>query len=137
MADKKDLEQQTTNQYSTMCRQLGEYINFVREEKGISLRDFYKQTSVSIAVMSDLENGVKVPRVETLLKIALALEIPLYFIFGNKFVPPEFKYDDKNLHKKPRSEELLRNTLLNLAYNKDEVKDIMNFVEFTKSKRSK
>ena len=139
MATKQlDLETRTKELYETMCRLLGEYINFVREEKGISLRELYRQTNISIAVLSDIENGQKLPRFETLIKLVLALDIPLHFVFGNKFSGAEFKSienDIKVKSKKPRADEILRNTLLNLGYNKDEMKDIINFAEFTKFKR--
>ena len=39
----------------------------------------------SFAVISDLENGNKIPRFETLLMLMLKLEIPLNFIFDKKF----------------------------------------------------
>lgn len=130
-----NLEEETKETYASMCRRIGEYINYVRENKGISLRELYRRTNISIAVLSDIENGQKLPRYETLIKLALALGIPLEFLFGTKFAP-SFKYNDKSV-KKPRADESIRNTFLNAGFSKDETKEIMNFIEFTKSKRNK
>ncbi len=131
-----NLEKETQETYESMCRRIGEYINYVRENKGISLRELYRRTNISIAVLSDLENGQKLPRYETLIKLCIALEIPLEFIFGAKFVPL-FRFNDKSGVKTPRSHDIIRNTFLNAGFNKDETKEIMNFVEFIKYKRSK
>lgn len=130
---KNNLELKTTEIYESMCRCIGEHINYVREQNNISLRKLYSLTNISIAVLSDIENGIKLPRIETLIKLALALNIPLDYLFGNKFV-----HDNEcssKFCKKPRQDEIIRTMFLNKGFNKDEVKDIMNFVEFTKAKR--
>ena len=51
--------------YSNLCKQYGEYFNYVREQKGLSLRELSRQTNISIALISLLENGDKLPRIET------------------------------------------------------------------------
>lgn len=131
-----NLEKETQETYAGMCRRIGEFINYVREDKGISLRELYRRTSISIAVLSDIENGQKLPRYETLIKLCIALEIPLEFIFGTKFLPLFAKYNNSAAIKIPRVDEIIRNTLLNAGFNKDETKKIMSFVEYIKYKRS-
>jgi hypothetical protein len=82
-----------------------------------------------------MENGKKL-RYETLLKLNLALGIPLEFMFGTKFAPHS-KAKDKPVTVKARKGEIIRNDLLQEGYTKDEVKEIMNFIEFIESKRQK
>ena len=77
------LEAETKNVYEQMCRMIGTHINREREKKGISLREMYRRTNISIAVMSDIENGLKLPRIETLIKLLIELDIPLSDIFGS------------------------------------------------------
>ncbi len=131
---KANLEKLTELIYSQMCLYAGEYINHVRKKEGISLRELYRQTNISIAVLSDLENGLKMPRLETLIKLAVTLGIPLDILF-EKILPKQRLYmcNDSSY----RDDNSVRTSLLNEGCSKDEVKEIMNFVEFTKSKRSK
>ena len=130
-----DIEKYTKLTYENMCRGIGEYINYIRESRDISLRELYRRSNISIAVLSDIENGLKLPRIETLIKLALVLDIRLEVFFSTKFLPcqPFVTAHSQQL----RENGTIRNALLNARFNKDEVKDIMNFIEFTKSKRNK
>lgn len=114
--------------YSNLCKQYGEYFNYVREQKGLSLRELSRQTNISIALISLLENGDKLPRIETLIRLVLALEIPFGEVFGNKSNGMEFTYNREKVVK--RDDEALRKALLRLGCNKDDIKDIMEFIEF-------
>lgn len=119
--------------YQRMCRLIGEHINRVREEKHISLRKLSKDTSISIAVLSDLENGKKLPRFETLIKLLVTLNIPLDVLFNQRFLP-EQTLDSKNTQLKGSA---ARKALLDSGFSKNEVKEIDNYIEFVKSKRDK
>ena len=68
----------------------GEYFNYTREQKGLSLRELSKKTNISIALISLLENGDKLPRIETIIRLVLALVIPFNEIFGRKATGLEF-----------------------------------------------
>ena len=114
--------------YSNLCKQYGEYFNYVREQKGLSLRELSRQTNISIALISLLENGDKLPRIETLIRLVLALEIPFGEVFGHKSNGMDFTYNREKVVK--RDDESLRKALLRLGCNKDDIKDIMEFIEF-------
>ena len=114
--------------YSNLCKQYGEYFNYVREQKGLSLRELSRQTNISIALISLLENGDKLPRIETLIRLVLALEIPFGEVFGHKSHGMDFTYNREKVVK--RDDEALRKALLRLGCNKDDIKDIMEFIEF-------
>ena len=126
------LERKTKNVYEQMCRMIGAYINKVREEKGISLREMYRRTNISIAVLSDIENGQKLPRIESLIKLALALDIPMSDIFGSKLYPDFVIKPFKQV-----KEELLKNPPIHYDFSKDELKELKDFVEYIKFKRNK
>ena len=57
---------------------VSERLRVVRERKGLSQGDIEKRTGLLRCYISRVENGHTVPAVETLEKIARALEIPLY-----------------------------------------------------------
>lgn len=67
---------------------LGERLKTIRKEKNLSQADIEKRTGLLRCYVSRVENGHTVPSVETLEKIAQALEIPLYQLFYEGDQPP-------------------------------------------------
>lgn len=124
----KNLSDETDRIYKELCVKYGEFFNFKREEKGLSLRELSKQTNISIALISLLENGDKLPRIETLIKLMSALDIPYNEIFGKKASDIEFNPSPKK--QKSRTDEELRNILLKYGCDKDDIKDIIQFIQF-------
>jgi transcriptional regulator with XRE-family HTH domain len=57
--------------------ELGQYLRRKRELARLSLRDVAKQTQVSAATLSRIENGTGVPDTPTLARIARWLNVPL------------------------------------------------------------
>lgn len=60
----------------------------LRAEKKLSQRDIEKRTGLERCYISKVENGYIVPTVETLEKMAGALEVPLYRLFYDDEAPP-------------------------------------------------
>jgi transcriptional regulator with XRE-family HTH domain len=60
---------------------VGERLRAIREMKNMSQGDIEKRTGLLRCYLSRVENGHTVPAIETLEKIAHAMEIPLYQIF--------------------------------------------------------
>jgi transcriptional regulator with XRE-family HTH domain len=60
---------------------IGDRLRAVREEKKLSQGDIEKRTGLLRCYISRVENGHTVPAIETLEKMARALEIPLYQLF--------------------------------------------------------
>ena len=61
----------------------------LRESKKLSQGDIEKRTGLLRAYISRVENGHTVPAIETLEKLARALEVPLYQLFYDGDKPPE------------------------------------------------
>jgi len=62
----------------SFAKSLGPRIRALRLKKGISLKHFEaKENSIDRHVLSDIENGKKVPNVYTLFRISLILDVPL------------------------------------------------------------
>src|ERR1700747_3309498 len=60
---------------------LGERLRTVREQKELSQGDVEKRSGLFRCYISRVENGHTVPAVETLEKLARALEVPMYQLF--------------------------------------------------------
>jgi transcriptional regulator with XRE-family HTH domain len=60
---------------------IGDRLRSLREEKKLSQGDIEKRTGLLRCYISRVENGHTVPAIETLEKMARALEVPLYQLF--------------------------------------------------------
>jgi len=81
---------------------IGDRLRAVREEKKLSQGDIEKRTGLLRCYISRVENGHTVPAIETLEKMARALEIPLYQLFYDGEEPPSLP----NLPKRRTADEL-------------------------------
>jgi len=60
---------------------IGDRLRELREQKNLSQGDIEKRTGLLRCYISRVENGHTVPAIETLEKLARALEIPMYQLF--------------------------------------------------------
>jgi transcriptional regulator with XRE-family HTH domain len=63
---------------------IGDRLSELREQKKLSQGDIEKRTGLLRCYVSRVENGHTVPSIETLEKMARALEVPLYKLFYTK-----------------------------------------------------
>jgi transcriptional regulator with XRE-family HTH domain len=63
---------------------IGERLKELRKEKQISQGDVEKRTGLLRCYISRVENGHTVPAIETLEKMARALEVPMYRLFTDE-----------------------------------------------------
>jgi transcriptional regulator with XRE-family HTH domain len=82
---------------------IGTRLRKLREEKNFSQGDIEKRTGLLRCYISRVENGHTVPSIETLERLASALEIPLYQLFYEGDEPPPLP----NLSKRRSTEELV------------------------------
>ncbi len=66
---------------------IGARLRMLRDEKKLSQGDIEKRTGLLRCYISRVENGHTVPSVETLEKMARALEVPMYRLFHDGEVP--------------------------------------------------
>jgi len=67
---------------------IGDRIRLLREQKKLSQGDIEKRTGLLRCYISRVENGHTVPAIETLEKLARAMEVPLYQLFYDGEEPP-------------------------------------------------
>lgn len=68
---------------------IGDRLRSIRENRKLSQGDIEKRTGLLRCYISRVENGHTVPAIETLEKMARALEIPMYQLFYDGDKPPE------------------------------------------------
>jgi transcriptional regulator with XRE-family HTH domain len=81
---------------------IGERIRLLRETKKLSQGDIEQRCGLLRSYLSRVENGHTVPSVETLEKLARALEVPIYQLFYSGEEPPKLP----NLPKRRTSAEV-------------------------------
>ncbi len=126
-AFEKDVEQIVFN----ITANIGDYLKKRRAEKDLSIREISRRSGVSTAVISDIENGKSLPRIEILVKLALAMDILLDNLFAS-FIPRSFS--TKTIEKQQLN---LSGMLERTGLSKLDVKEVLEFVEFKKSRRRK
>ena len=67
---------------------IAERLRALREARKLSQGDVERRTGLLRCYISRVENGHTVPSIETLEKIARALEVPMYQLFYNDEEPP-------------------------------------------------
>jgi len=81
---------------------IGDRLRALREEKKLSQGDIEKRSGLFRCYISRVENGHTVPAIETLEKLARALEVPMYQLFYDGEEPPKLP----NLPKRKSSDEI-------------------------------
>ena len=81
---------------------IGDRLREIREQKMLSQGDIEKRTGLLRCYISRVENGHTVPAIETLEKLARALEVPLYHLFYDGDEPPKLP----NLPKRKSSDDI-------------------------------
>ena len=82
---------------------IGDRLRELREGKKLSQGDIEKRTGLLRYYISRVENGHTVPAIETLEKLARALEVPLYQLFYEGSEPPKLP----NLLKRKTSDDIV------------------------------
>src|SRR5947208_5225330 len=82
---------------------IADRLRALREEKQLSQGDIEKRTGLLRCYISRVENGHTVPAIETLEKMARAMEIPMYQLFYDGEEPPKLP----NLPKRKSSDDIV------------------------------
>ncbi len=81
---------------------IGDRLRALREQKKLSQGDMERRTGLLRCYISRLENGHTIPALETLEKVAYALEVPLYQLFYEGEMPPAPpKIPERGISRKP------------------------------------
>lgn len=135
------IEEETNRFEKIVLNRVGTFINTKRTEKKLTIRELKKRSHVSLAVITDLEKGNSMPRVETLIRLAIALEIDFNDVFNAMILPKScktFNIKDNKHSKNSKSKQQaeLATSIAGFGYNKDQVAEILEFIEFIDFKHS-
>ena len=130
-------------QYQYMARAIGNEFHEYREKSGLSLRTIYNDEKISVAVISDLENGKKLPRVETLLRLMHKVKMPYDSVLSAKLIlqkntaAKRIGKIQESYFEQEQGEFCvsLKKILLAAGYNRREIEDIFKYMDFIASKR--
>ncbi len=82
---------------------IGDRLRDLREEKQLSQGDIEQRTGLLRCYISRVENGHTIPSIETLEKLARALEVPLYQLFYDNEELPNLQ----NVPKRKTADEMV------------------------------
>lgn len=68
---------------------ISDRLRAIREQKDLSQGDIENRTGLKRCYVSRVENGHTIPSIETLEKLARALEVPMYQFFYDGEAPPK------------------------------------------------
>ncbi|MCM1264883.1 MAG: helix-turn-helix transcriptional regulator [Candidatus Gastranaerophilales bacterium] len=119
---------------SCVLQKLAVFISAIRKEKGLSIRELNERSRVSLAVINDLEKARSMPRVETLIRLGLALEIDFNEVFRALMLPDKIS-TDINFYKVNKTD--LAMDIARYGYDKDQVAEIIDFVKYIDFKYKK
>src|SRR2546421_9903316 len=91
---------------------IADRLRALREEKQLSQGDIEKRTGLLRCYISRVENGHTVPAIETLEKMARAMEIPMYQLFYDGDGPPKLPH----LPKRKSSDDIVWGTGKDACY---------------------
>ena len=83
---------------------IGKRLRDLREQLSLSQGDIERRTGLLRCYISRVENGHTVPSLETLERMAAALEVPLYELFYEGIGGPANRPDAKELAKEAEAE---------------------------------
>lgn len=110
-----------------VLRKLAVFISAIRKEKGFSVRELNERSKVSLAVINDLEKARSMPRVETLIRLGLALEIDFNEVFRALILPDKIS-TDINFNKINKTD--LAMDIARYGYDKNQVAEIIDFIKY-------
>jgi len=74
---------------------LGQRIREQRKEKGWTIEQFAERVDLSANYVGDLERGVKIPKLETFIRIVEALDVPADVLIRDSAAPASYVADDE------------------------------------------
>lgn len=118
--------------YQSLSGKIGAKFKQYRLKSGLSLRDIYKDEQISIALISDLETGKKLPRMETLVRLCNKVGMPLDEVFSARIAPSrvDLIVGEQNI------EDKIRTILLNDNFPSSVADDLIKYFEFIKTKEN-
>lgn len=122
----------STTDYDSLSENIGKKFKQYRLKAGLSLRDIYREEQISIALISDLEAGKKLPRMETLVRLCNKVGMPLDEVFSSRITPSRVDL----IAGEQSTEDKMRTILLNDNIPTSLADELVKYFEFLKTKEN-
>lgn len=136
----EDIKQQVEMYEKLILNQVGVFIYNQRKQKNITIKDLNIMTGVGTAVISDLENQKSMPRVETLLRISEALDIPNTLLFEHMKLVTTAIGSGSVVHADTISVsnkyDQLATFVAGLDYSKEDVAEVVSYLKYLDYKKN-
>lgn len=124
-----------------ILNQIGVFIYNQRKKRNVTIKDLNKMTGVGTAVISDLENQKSMPRVETLLRISEALDIPNTLLFEHMKLVTTALCHGSVVHHADRifasnKYDQLATFVAGLDYSKEDVAEVVSYLKYLDYKKN-
>lgn len=133
MMEFEDKENDNTERAKKICKRITEKLSYLfklkRNNKNYPHRKLSELANVSSAVISDLETGKILPKMDNLIKLALALDINLTELLS------EMNIEEKSINR-PQHDSDLDNYLCDEGLGGHDIFAVKEFIEYLKWKKS-
>ena len=127
------IEEETKELERNALKVIGTFYRTKRDEKGISQRELNKRSHVGLGVIAELEKASAMPRIETLIRLALGLEFEIQDIQAllNAISPKGNSFQVGISRDKNFISELIKQC----NYTKEEISEIADYLKYIEYKR--
>lgn len=121
--------------YLQITERIGELFKLYRDNLNLSMRDIYRDEKISIATVSDMESGKKLPRIETLINLMQKVKMPLNKVFSNDVLPNNYNGVQFGIPQKLSWKQIIKNDLVESKFLPAEIDEILRYIEYIKTNR--
>ncbi len=121
--------------YLQITECIGELFKLYRDNSNLSMRDIYRDEKISIATVSDMESGKKLPRVETLINLMQKVKMPLNKVFSNDVLPDYYNGVQFGIPQRLNWKQIIKNDLIENKFLPNEIDEILRYIEYIKTNR--
>lgn len=122
--------------YEYITRSIGYQFGQYRNNSELSLREINTLHNISPKVVSALENGKKLPKIELLLRLMHNVGMPYDAVLSRGVLPNEVNSQSvARCIQADVSYSTIKEQLFALGFNRDEIEQITLFMDFIVSKR--
>ena len=122
--EKEQVEKEAILYNKAISRSIGKKFKTERESQNISLRELSRMSSTCCSTISELEQGMSLPKMEIVLKLGFTLGLSIKDIFSEVINAKTAK----DIAEEP--EDLIRINLLEMGLKEKVANEIINFAKF-------
>lgn len=118
--------------YNKILLRLATTIKEYRAIKGIPITQLSDLSGVSTTVISDLENKKYIPKVEVIIRLIVALELPLYAFIPENSIAKDIvsSIDENSSISENETYETISKLLLNMGLDIADIEQIMDYTKY-------